>query len=242
METRLELEIAAQPDDQTCGPTCLHAVYRYWGEDIALPEVVEGVSRLEGGGTIAVQLAIHALERGYRARIYTYNLVVFDPTWFERGVDLADKLRRQRVRKHDPKLHLATGEYLRFLELGGELRLEDLRPRLLRRYLRQGVPILTGLSSTYLYRSAREFGPDEVPDDIGGHSMGHFVVLAGYDRASRQVLVADPYRENPVSPDHFYTMPIDRVIGSILLGVLTYDANLLVIRPPRSAAPAGAPR
>ena len=28
----LDLDILAQPDDETCGPTCLHAVYRYFGE------------------------------------------------------------------------------------------------------------------------------------------------------------------------------------------------------------------
>jgi len=34
------------------------------------------------GGTLAVNLANHALRRGYRALIVTYNLTVFDPSWF----------------------------------------------------------------------------------------------------------------------------------------------------------------
>ena len=28
-----DLEVSAQPDDSTCGPTCLHGVYRYYGLD-----------------------------------------------------------------------------------------------------------------------------------------------------------------------------------------------------------------
>jgi len=38
---------------------------------------------------------------------------------------------------------------------------------------------------------------------------------------------------NPVAPTQLYPVNIDRVIGAILLGVLTYDANLLVIHPRR---------
>ena len=29
---RLPVEILPQPDETTCGPTCLHAVFRYFGE------------------------------------------------------------------------------------------------------------------------------------------------------------------------------------------------------------------
>ena len=32
----------AQPDDTTCGPTCLQAVYRYWGKKAGLPEDIRG--------------------------------------------------------------------------------------------------------------------------------------------------------------------------------------------------------
>ena len=34
------------------------------------------------GGTLDVFLANHALKRGYDATIFTYNLDLFDPTWF----------------------------------------------------------------------------------------------------------------------------------------------------------------
>ena len=44
-----------------------------------------------------------------------------------------------------------------------------------------------------------------------------------------QMLVADPYTENPISGDNYYRAPVERLIHSILLGVLTYDANLLVL-------------
>ncbi|MBI4844285.1 MAG: hypothetical protein HY809_08200 [Nitrospirae bacterium] len=62
---------------------------------------------------------------------------------------------------------------------------------------------------------------------------GHFVVLSGYNREEKTVMVADPFHPNPYSESHHYTTSITRVLCSILLGVLTYDANLLIIEPKR---------
>jgi hypothetical protein len=235
VEHRLPLKILAQPDEATCGPTCLQAVYRYWGADDSLEEVIGRTRKLEHGGTFAVFLACDALRHGFEATIYTYNLTVFDPTWFAgKGVDISQKLRLQREAKTDKRLRHATEGYLEFLGLGGRLRFTDLSRRLIRSILRRGLPILTGLSSTYLYRTAREFGPQDVPDDVRGTPSGHFVVLAGYNRRERAVLVADPYGPNPHSATLEYWMNLDRVIGAILLGIVTHDANLLVINPHRN--------
>ena len=96
---------------------------------------------------------------------------------------------------------------------------------------------MTGLSATYLYRCAREFGPNCDLDDIRGVPAGHFVVLCGYDEKNRTVLVADPFLAHPFGPDHYYEVDAERVIRAILLGVLTYDANLLIIQPRRKRNP-----
>jgi len=232
LATNLQLEIVPQPDDMTCGPSCLHAVYAYWEDPIALDRLLAEVRMLPAGGTLDVFLANHALARGYDVTIFTYNLHVFDPSWFPAdAAALAERLRRQREVKPDGRLQAATAGYLRFLELGGKVRYEDLTTSLIRRYLKKGVPIMTGLSATYLYRSAREIPDTMVSDDIRGEPCGHFVVLSGYDRRTRQVKVADPYRANPYSADGYYPVDIRRLIGAVFLGIATYDANLLVIRP-----------
>ena len=94
METRLKLEMLTQPDNVTCGPTCLHALYRYYADELPLETLVAEVPRLDGGGTLAVLIACHALRRNYDATIYTYNLQVFDPTWFAPDAPpLADAVR-----------------------------------------------------------------------------------------------------------------------------------------------------
>ncbi|MDH3390654.1 MAG: C39 family peptidase [Desulfobulbaceae bacterium] len=231
MITKLHLDISMQPDDITCGPACLHSVYEYYGDSISLEQVINEVKSLEGGGTLAVLLANHALKRGYKATIYTYNLHVFDPTWFLEKKQLPEKLKAQAAIKNDEKLSFATQGYLEFLERGGKLLYKDLTIGLIRKFLRKSIPILTGLSSTYLYRSVRENSDNNIDDSIAGTPTGHFVVLSGYDKEKREVLVADPYKKNPVSGDHYYMVSIARLLGAVLLGILTHDANLLVIEP-----------
>lgn len=226
-----DFDILPQPDDTTCGPTCLHGVYRYYLDAIRLEDVVAGVPSLANGGTLAVLLACHALARGYTATIYTYNLQVFDPSWFvpPRG-DLRAKLAAQaRAKKHE-RLQIATEGYLRFLELGGHVVCEPLTRRLIARLLRAGTPVLTGLSATYLYGEPREL-PDGRSDDVAGYAQGHFVVLCGYDGQRHEVMIADPLQSNPHSSTHRYAMDIDIVLGAVLLGVVTYDANLLIVEP-----------
>lgn len=61
MTKPLQLDILTQPDDTTCGPTCLHAVYDYYGDRLPLDQVIGEAGRLEDGGTIAVLLGCHAL-------------------------------------------------------------------------------------------------------------------------------------------------------------------------------------
>ncbi len=224
-----------QPTDVSCGPTCLHAVYGYYGDAVELDQVIDSVRQLKDGGTLAVMLGNHALKRGYRATIYTYNLHVFDPSWFEGRIDIEAKLSEQAALKTSRKLRQATRSYLDFISLGGEIRYRVLTAELLRSFLEKGRPILTGLSATYLYGSKREIGETNTYDDIAGEPSGHFVVISDMDADGAKVTIADPLAANTIKPNkHYYQVDIERVINAILLGIVTYDANLLIIEPKHS--------
>jgi hypothetical protein len=228
----LDIRILPQPDDVTCGPTCLQAVYRHLGQRLDLQQIINEVRGLPDGGTLAVFLGIHALKRGLKSRLYSYHLKIFDPSW--RGAEsaeLAGKLEAQLAFKQGKKFEAASRAYIRFLELGGEIAFDDLTPELLDVPFNAGLPILTGLSATYLYDSRREYTNRQnraVYDDLRGEPTGHFVVLCG--REDSMVRVADPFIGNPLADDsHYYDVGVERLIRAILLGVMTYDANLLVI-------------
>lgn len=49
---RLPIEMLPQPDETTCGPTCLDAIYRYWGQDSQLQEIIARTHRMEFGGIL----------------------------------------------------------------------------------------------------------------------------------------------------------------------------------------------
>lgn len=236
MRHALDLDILAQPTETTCGPTCLHAIYRYWGDDADLPEIIAQTGTLKWGGTLAVLLACHALARGYRCAIHTFNLEVFDPSWFGPSSALSNgammkKLSARLRARSGERLSAEINAYLEFLDRGGKVIFEDLTARSIATPLRKGVPILAGLSATYLYRQPREYGPRYRDDDVRGDPSGHFVVLRGLDPRSGKVVVADPLDPNPPFHSHSYKVGMERLICSILLGVLTYDANMLLIQP-----------
>jgi len=234
--------IRRQPDDTTCGPTCLQAVYSHYGLEVPFAEIDAAVPRIEGGGTLGVHLATDALRRGFRVRVLTWNLEVFDPSWYalERG-ELVQRLRARAAANEREKTSEACEAYAAFLEAGGRIEFTDLDAGVLRRFLRRGVPILTGLSATFLYRESREL-PDGRPDDVRGDPCGHFVVLTGYRTASREVIVSDPLHPNPLATVHTYPVPTRRLVGAIFLGVMTYDANLVVVEPPpKKASRSGRP-
>ena len=83
---------------------------------------------------------------------------------------------------------------------------------------------------------ARQYLVEPGYSDLRGTSAGHFVALYGYHAELREVLVADPLRENPRFGDQHYSVGVHRLVGAIMLGVLTYDGNLLVLEPPPGRA------
>ena len=233
----MELKILPQPDDTTCGPTSLQAVYRYYHLDVDLSQLIADISSLETGGTLAVYLGIDALRRGMEATIYSYNLKMFDPTWANLDTPaLVEKLEQQQEYKKKKRFLQANQAYISFLRQGGRILFDQLTPELLRNTLHLNIPILTGLSATYLYNSMREItrGKRSHYDDIAGEPVGHFVVLTHYT-AVDMVCIADPYSGNPLCDSQYYTLPVQRLINAIHLGSMTYDANLLIVQPARVA-------
>ena len=79
----LDLVMKSQPDDETCGPTCLNAIYQYYALQEPLEHTISSVKRSRSGGTLAPLLGTHARDRDLDALIYVNNLDVFDPTWFK---------------------------------------------------------------------------------------------------------------------------------------------------------------
>jgi len=236
----LRVQRFVQPDDVTCGPTCLRKVYSFYGLDIDLDQVIASLERNEDGGTLAVFLGIGALKRGFRARIYSYDLRIFDPTWFNLPPgELREKIHGRFPYLTDAQRLRAAGAYIRFLEMGGELSFEELTPALMKSIIDREHPILAGLSATYLYRHSRERWDNRlqrlIDDDVRGEPTGHFVVISGYEQWGRRLVILDPF-EHPSMDGGRQTVDATRLTNAILLGDVTYDAVLLEVWPAGEAA------
>lgn len=231
----LDVPPLRQPDDVSCGPTCLTKVLHAHGDTRSIDEVAAGVRRNPDGGTLAVYLAHAALDCGYDATIFSYNLHVFDPTWTQLTKPaLEDKLRARAARCTDARLRDATTSYADFVARGGTIRFDDLDPELLIRLLHQGHPVIVGLSATYLYQTPRENPLTNASDDVGGEPGGHFVVVCGYEANGHRFVVSDPYRNLPMTAGGTYEVETRRLLNAILLGHATSDAVLLVVTPRES--------
>jgi hypothetical protein len=229
----MNVKIMPQPDDETCGPTSLHAVYTYFNRQQSLSEVIANVKYLKDGGTLAVFLGLDALRNGMKATTYSYNLKLFDPSWSMLDNNgLIDKLQEQLKYKEGKKFAEATRAYIQFLDQGGVISFDNLTFDLLKKYFDRKIPVLAGLSATFLYNTRREYSlkNKSIYDDLRGEPMGHFVVLYDSDE-DNLISVADPYAGNPISLANYYKVDVDRLINSIMLGIVTYDANLLIIHP-----------
>ena len=58
----------------------------------------------------------------------------------------------------------------------------------------------------------------------GYPSINYFVIFF-----SRHVTINDPLRKNPISNTGTYRLPFVKFSNAVMLGILTYDENLLVI-------------
>lgn len=233
----IPFQIERQPDMVTCGATCLHALYRYFGLQVDLGQLAKVIPQLKNGGTHGVLLGQHALRHGFGVELITFNLHMFDPSWFRNpGVDLKEKLLRQMEVKTRAGFQRAARHYLDFLKLGGKIIMRDLNAELIRSYLRRDLPVLCGLSSTFLYQETRMIAETNVSDDLRGTPEGHFVVICGLNSDKRTVRVADPYHPNVHGSKPIYDVGMDRLLNAILLGIATYDANLVILHPPDSSS------
>lgn len=226
---KLDLCVSKQPDDESCGITCLKSIYDYFEYPASLDRLKREIEHWHTGGTVAVNLARNALAHGFGAEIYTYNIKIFDPTW--KALDakaLSAKLRQRQRKIRSKKQKKVIGFYLDFLKKGGILRFDDLDEELLNRLFKNHKPIICGLSATYLYEHMRETSDNE-ENDIIGQPVGHFVVVSGWDSASRSVTIQDPLRKNPLSETGTYRLSFTKFSNAVMLGILTYDENLLVI-------------
>lgn len=80
----LRIKIRNQSDDTTCGFTSLHAVYKYYGDDISLKKVISQVARLIQEliikGEKIVHISVHTFTPVLKNKIRNTEIgILYDP-------------------------------------------------------------------------------------------------------------------------------------------------------------------
>ena len=218
-----------------------------YGHAADLPALIARITRNRDGGTEAVHLGHLALDLGYQVRLYPFGVRVFDPSWWDLERDpLIEKLARRAAAlraRGAPVGDLDTLDAWRhLLERGGQVAFAEPSATLLVRILSRGRPVICGVSATWLYRDPRERPHDDVPDDIDGEPVGHFIVVRGFTGGGLHFHISDPAEALPpmsstaraeTAVHGEYPLPADRLIHAVLLGDTTRDAVLLELWPAR---------
>jgi hypothetical protein len=210
-------------------PDLLAQVYRFLGYERAVDEVISDTRRNADGGTLGVYLGISALRNGFRPTIYTYNLRIFDPTWRRLSPpEISGKLRERRRFVRSRRLKRAIAAYVEYLGMGCRVPVFRARCGFLVGLLQTGHPILTGFERNVplWVRSRTQRG---VRRRFAASPRGISSSCAGYYPRSDRFVVRDPSSNIPFSRNGKYTVEARRLIAAILLGDVTYDANLLVL-------------
>jgi hypothetical protein len=86
MESLLHLDILPLSDRVTCGPICLHAIHRYFGEHFSSGGVIRVKKNSKSGGTPAARPGSDALRRGrYRSTSFSSRRPLIHSTGFFSG-------------------------------------------------------------------------------------------------------------------------------------------------------------
>jgi hypothetical protein len=178
----------------TCGPSSLQQVMAYYGKKMKLGDIIKDIPMFMDG-TYLAYLAKYAMEAGFKPLIITYNVDIFDPTWFRLSrKSLIKKLRsRSRIRKLDINIRRGCKSYVDYLESGGKLSFNFTTTEIIKKYLKKKRPIIVRLSSTILHDRKRLDLNKDKRDDISGSPGFHFVVVSGYKNG--KFLIVDPQKK-----------------------------------------------
>lgn len=234
MHIELDIDMPDQPDDSSCGPTSLYSVYKFFGLDVTLETVIKELDGYDPAiGSYDAILGIDALKRGFDAIITPFNLNVFDWSWFGLNMDaLRIKLDRLASVGLSETVRKLASLYVEFIDRGGRIvfQYNPEQAFFTANYYTGVVPLICGLSSTWIHQSKRE-NPDTGEYDEYGRMMGHYVVLGGWEWGLNPVrtTVYDPYGSRTLFRSNKYILEYDQLLTAMMLGTNTHEGNLLRI-------------
>jgi len=222
----IPLEPVCQPDECSCGLSCLKMVLACHGRSFFHDDLNELTPPNPDIGLYDSHLGLAAIQLGFAATIYTYNYRIFHPIWNRLSrKDLMGKLATRQMCAMTPQQALAAELYIEFLRAGGELLFYPLSRELILAHFNRDLPLIAALDMSFLYDCMAFY------DEFSEHRATHFVVLHGYNPEDNTFFISDPWYSIPLpNKNGQYYIDADRVINAIFLGQERNDSAIIVIQ------------
>jgi hypothetical protein len=207
------IEQKVRKSSGTCGPTSIQQILRYYGIEISLKEIMDGMILFDKGGTSSDgAIGDYLLKQGFSVKIYTIDTKTFDPSWFKLSKkELLKKLKKSYKISKGFKKYSYKG-FISFLKHGGKIEFKAITLKEIKDYLKRIYPIMAGVDDSLLYglkRSRKTF----YDDDMRGKVWGHELVIAGYKKD--KLFVVDPFPMNTFSRNGKYFVYAEKLLANI---------------------------
>lgn len=228
MNKQLFPNIKQKVTSNTCGPSCLEAIYRHYGKDRGLEGILEDLHITKEESTYGPQLARHLNNNGFKTCICSSDPNVVSPEWRNASVDsIIEDLKGWIIYHFDKKVDkiwIKKALFLLFyLQEGGNLQVNDVTRSFLDKSLQEGNIILACVAESWIWKK-RKISKVAKYDNIKGKVHGHFVVV--YEQEDEKYLISDPYPTNIQDKEGLYKVDKDTLITSIL----TWSSEILIIK------------
>ncbi len=172
-------------------------------------------------GTWSPYIGIYAMKLGYNVEIFTYDVSLFDPTWFNlSNKSLIKKLKIAIKKIKDKDKKFGVRGYIDFLREGGKLTFKIPTKKILIKFLKKKIPPMAFVNSTAYYKRKRKdfkAGKRSEFGEVGGHC----IVISGYKNG--KFIVTDPnYFKGGI-----YEVPEDKLIFTWS----NWGGELVVVKP-----------
>lgn len=170
-----------------CGQYALKQILAFYGDDVDIKEITHKLGSRIDLGVWSSQILAFVKNRGYKVDFCTNSLRVLDLSWEKlSSKKIADKLRKRLKFKKEKMFDYKA--YIKYFSSGGSVNFEPITKETIKKYLDKKKPVLMCVNSTYFYHKKRRYKGKF--DDIKGNEVGHYIVVAGYDK--KRFFIVDP--------------------------------------------------
>ena len=171
----LNIKIFKQETSKSCGVACLRSILNYYGKNLSEKDIWKKHNPYitkNGPRNPIISLGLTALKFGFRVKYVGYNPIIVSNNSNPKYLQASLKIKSKKNKKIE-KYYIDTA--LKFLELGGELIIDRLNIKKLKKIIDENNFFLVEIKPAFFWKN--------IPLDAN-----HKVIVIGYDKEHFKML------------------------------------------------------